>query len=124
MKLYISDPEIEIFQQFPVNASIPWTDIDLTPNIIPEASIAYLRCRLQRNNPAAANDWKFWVRPKGGTHGIEIIKWWSGNTPSFLINSDTFVKIGTDRKIQYKLDFPVGGVEIEVVIWLLGYFWS
>ena len=121
MKLEILDPEISILSLYPVSGHIAWTDILLPEEVPPTATIVFVRPMVHRWDATIESDYELRLRPKGGTQSVPVIKQRGGIAEGFTHTNDTFIKLGTEKKIQYKFTHGGGTDACEILIWLLGY---
>ena len=124
MKLVILDPEVQKAIHNNIAVSVGWTDIDLTPDVSPYATVAIMRGKLQCNSANLVNDYGMTMRGKGQTQAVDLVHWWAGVVSAFCLVNDVIVPLDINRKLQYKIDIPVGGGSIYATIWVVGYGWE
>lgn len=124
MRLQILDAEAQLFSQWPVNASIPWTNLDLSGLVPGAATIAFIRAFLKCNGPNAANDYQLSLRQRSGSQAQPACRWWAQHDKSFTIITPLPVPMDEQKVIQYKYDKPAGGSYVEIKLHLLGYWYE
>jgi len=122
MQVKILAAEVQKAVHNNINASIGWTDIDLTGEVSADATFAIMRAKLQCNSVAVVNDYGITFRQKGGAQAVDSVHWWAGVTTAFCVINDIIVPLDDQNRIQYKVDVPAGGDNVYVTIWAVGYY--